>query len=146
MLATQRTAARFSSQTWRTGGSSPFGRFQLRMASQRPGKLGKPSWPCLFGEDPKLRLAQGKACWLPGNWKHASFNLHSYGHDPAPFLGDPERGGKLPSRLNCQLSILRVDSFFVLFKHRSFQKPDPFPWVSRRRFSRKKDPWKEWGR
>ena len=38
---------------------------------------------------------------------------------------------------------LGVESSSILFSHRSFQKPDPFPqgfgW-----FSRKKDPWKEW--
>ena len=26
---------------------------------------------------------------------------------------------------------LRVDSFSILSSHRSFRKPDPFPWVSR---------------
>ena len=34
---------------------------------------------------------------------------------------------------------LGVDSFSILFKHRSFHKPDLFP-----RFPEKKDPWEEW--
>ena len=38
---------------------------------------------------------------------------------------------------------LGVDSVSILFNHPSFQQPDPFS-LKFRRFSRKKDPWKEW--
>ena len=43
------------------------------------------------------------------------------------------------------LATLLVESFSILFNHRSFQKPDAFS-QGFSRFSRKKDPWKEWGR
>ena len=40
--------------------------------------------------------------------------------------------------------VLGLDSLSILFNHRSFQKPGPFP-LSFRWFPEKKDPWKEWG-
>ena len=40
-------------------------------------------------------------------------------------------------------SFLGLDSFSILFNHRSFQSPDPFS-LGFCRFSGKKDPWKEW--
>ena len=41
------------------------------------------------------------------------------------------------------LIILGVDSFSILFNHRSFQKPDLFPPVDGL-LKRNEDPWKEW--
>ena len=83
---------------------------------------------------------------LRPKWALLFFKEHQKGKPTPVFLGGPTLEKHPPTNWVCLLLggggpwtrrgdsavlfPLTVDSFFILFNHRSFQKPDPFPWVS----------------
>ena len=95
------------------------------LLSNRPGPFQAQARPHFFA--PRL------AAWGPA------------GLVAAVGVTDRGEGGPLAAHdvLSEWAAILGVDSLSILFNHRSFQKPDPFS-LGFRRFSRRKDPWKEW--